>query len=139
MLTSQAKVGAAAGEVRAGAGPGVSIQRDGVVAALAGNHPGAGGQDHHLHLAALQGSPRPGRAFVLELVLQDWGCGSHRVLISLLSCQKTNVWGLVSDVGWESHERLPNRRLPPDVPHFRARQGSKPRLPISSSRRSLLL
>ena len=60
------------------------------------------GQDHHLHIAVQQGSLRPGHAVVLELVLQDWGWGSHRVCISLLSCQKTNVWGLVSDVGWES-------------------------------------
>ena len=40
VLAAQAKTLAASGEIRAGAGPGVAIQRDGVAAALAGNHPG---------------------------------------------------------------------------------------------------
>ncbi len=106
VLAAQAKTLASSGEIRAGAGPGVAIQRDGVAAVLAYNHPGAVGQNHHMHLTVHQGSLRPGQAVVLELVLQNGGCGNHRVCISLLSCQETNVWGLVSDVDWVSRGRL---------------------------------
>jgi hypothetical protein len=50
---------------------------------------------------------------VLELILQNWDYICHRVSILSFRVKKTNVWGLVSDVGWESRKRLPNRRLLP--------------------------
>jgi hypothetical protein len=128
VLAAQAKTLAASREIRAGAGPGVTIQQDGVAAALAGNHPGTVSQDHHLHIAIHQGSLRPGHAIVLELILQNGGCGSHRLCITLLSCQKKNVWGLVSDV---TAPELMAHQLTLYCPlfpfqNFRARQGSKP-------------
>ena len=91
MFAAQAKLLAASAEIRAGAGPNIAIQRDDVTAAFAVHRPAAVAQGRHLHLAAPQGSLCPGRAFELELVLQDEGCGDHRVCISLLSCQNKRM------------------------------------------------
>jgi hypothetical protein len=72
----------------------------------------------------LQGSLRSSYAFMLELVLQGWGCVNHRVCISLLSYQETNVWGLVSDVDQTHYDQMSDRRyaflMPLTSGHVRA-------------------
>ena len=114
VLAAQAKLLAASAEIRAGAGPNTAIQRDDVTAAFAVHRPAAVAQGRHLHLAAPQGSLRPGRT-------SSWSWFSRMrgaviiVFIFRSFRVNTNVWGLVSDVDCAKVAGAPTNVLLSDV------------------------